>query len=246
MDQPPLNPTQADAALRILRAGDTATAAAQYAGVKPAAVYAQALHDPDFLLALAGHDPFAYEAPRLLQQADYIRLLAVGLTPTEAARVLFHGDGRVGKWHADQPEFSLAVAAVRRLNPPAVRRRREHRFTPHRVRVFLDALRTGMSAKGAAEEAGITSAVIYQRRRRDSHFAKLMDDARLEAGYQPPAPGKPIGEEQWERMFAELKRGKTIPRAARDAGIDPSTVYKKRHRDPAFRQRTNRFRNRKD
>lgn len=241
MDQP-LNPAQADAALRILRAGDTATAAARYAKIKPAAVYAEARRNPDFLLALAGHDPYGVSAARYIQQADYIRHLALGLTHTEAVRILFKGDGgRVAKWRQTQPEFAIAADAARRLNPPAVRRRREHRFTPHRVRLFLDALRNGTPTTLAAEDAGVTPAVIYQRRRRDAGFRVLMDAARTEGGYQGRQPPTYATQDQWDRFAKELTKGKTLRRAALDAGIEPTTVYKRRSRDEEFRRATARF-----
>lgn len=241
MDQATLDPGQTELAVKMLRVGNTATDAAEMIGVKPAVVYATARDNDDLLLALAGHDPYAYDAEKILQQAKYVGLLALGFTPTQAARVLFHGDERVKGWRQANPVFADVADHARSMNPPAIRHRREHRFTPHRVRVFLQALEDGMPATHAAEEAGITNAVIYQRRRRDAVFRAAMDSARGRARARTPRPEQ-ITEEQWTTFQRGVEDGMTLRRAALAAGIEPQRIYDRRRAEAAFRQQTDRWR----
>lgn len=238
----PLTPWQRDTALKTLRVGNTATHAAELIQARPADVYAAARTDTDLLLALAGHDPYAGTSQRRLDQADYIRLMALGLTPTEAARVLFHGDERVKDWRQTDPGFARVADDARLLNAPASRRRREHTFTPERVKVFLDGIRAGLSVVRASEEAGVTNAVIYQRRRRDAHFREAMDAARAERERLHRASPAAVGEGQWEAFREHLRTGMTMRRAAQEAGINPQTVYERRRADLHFRAVTDRWR----
>jgi len=238
----PLTNDQADMVIKMLRVGNTATDAAEMINVKPAAVYAAARTDTDVQLALAGHDPYAYDADKILQQAQYVGLLALGFTPTQAARILFHGDERVKGWRQNSPAFAEAAEAARRMNPPALRQRREHRFTPHRVRLFLKAVEDGMIINLAAEEAGITNAVIYQRRRRDSVFRDAMDAARARARARRAPDPTEISEEQWEALRAGVQEGMTLRRAALRADIPPQRVYDRRRADELFRRATDRWR----
>lgn len=244
MDQATLTPEQTETAVRMLRLGNTATDAAAMADVKPAQLYAAARHDQDLLLALAGHDPYAYDASQTLEQADYIRLMALGLTPTQASRVLFHGDERVKSWRSQNEEFAKAADYTRRLHPPRLRQRREHRFTPYRVGLFLTALEQGLPVTRAAEEAGITNAVVYQRRRRDAQFRDSMDQARARAAAPQRAEATVVLEEQWVRFRRGVANGMTLRRAALGAGIPPQRVYDRRRSDPAFRADTDRWRGR--
>lgn len=243
MDDPkPLTEDQAREVVMHLRVGRTATEAARFIHVKPARVYAAARTNTDLLLALAGHDPYAQDSATILQQADYLRLLAIGLRPGEAERVLWHGSERVKKWRTESRLFGEVADFVRRLRPPELGRRREHRFNAYRVSLFLSALRDGLPVVRAAEEAGITNAVVYQRRRRDATFRDLMDAARKEAGAVTPRPRQPVPEDRWKVFRATLEHGATLRKAALVAGIEPTTVYKRRIRDAAFREDTNRLR----
>lgn len=233
---------QADLVIKMLRVGNTATDAAEMAQVKPAAIYSAARDGAtDILLALAGHDPYAYDAQQMLQQAQYVGLLALGFTPTQAARVLFHGDERVKGWRTSKPGFAEVSDAVRRLNPPRLRQRREHRFTPYRVGLFLKALEDGMPATLAAEEAGITNAVVYQRRRRDCVFKDAMEAARAKGkARQVETPA--VTEEQWKTFAKGVQEGMTLRRAAMEADIHPQRIYDRRRADEVFRRATDRWR----
>lgn len=242
MDQATLTPAQTELAVKMLRVGNTATDAAEMIEAKPRAVYAAALHDDDLLLALAGHDPWAYDAEKILQQARYVGLLALGFTPTQAARVLFHGDERVKGWRQASPVFAEVCDSARRLNPPKLRQRREHRFTPYRVKLFLQAMEEGMYATRAAEEAGITNAVVYQRRRRDAVFRDAMNAARAKGRARRAAHTVTITEEQWERFGRGVRDGMTLRLAAQRADIPPQRVYDRRRTDEEFRQATDRWR----
>lgn len=244
MDQAasPLTPEQTAIVIKMLRVGYTATDAAETIGHKPGTVYAAAQHDTDVLLALAGHDPYAYDAQQTLQQAMYVGLMALGFTPTQASRVMFHGDERVKGWRAANPAFAEVADYARRMNPPKVRHRREHRFTPHRVKVFLRALGEGMTATRAAEEAGITNAVVYQRRRRDAGFREVMDATRATAKKRRPDALPAIPQERWEEFQRGVRDGMTLRRAALGAGIAPQRVYDRRRTDEEFRQATDRWR----
>jgi hypothetical protein len=243
MDQATLTPAQAEAVITALRVGNTATEAAAHADVKPAQVYAAARDgQTDILLALAGHDPYAYDAEQILQQAQYVGLMALGFTPTQASRVLFHGDERVKGWRVKRPLFAEVADHARRMNPPELRRRREHRFTPHRVKVFLKALADGLTAIQASEEAGITNAVVYQRRRRDAAFRQAMDEARARAATRAPAPLPRVTAGQWETFERGVQNGMTLRRAALGAGIDPQRIYDRRRTDQVFRRLTDRWR----
>jgi hypothetical protein len=237
-----LTPWQLETAIKMLRVGSTATEAAELIDAKPATLYATARTSTDLLLALAGHDPYAYDADQILQQADYIRLMAMGFTPTQAARVLFHGDERIKGWRQKNETFARVADYARRLHPPRLVQRRERRFTPHRVRVFLEALRDGMTTVMAAEDAGITHAVIYQRRRRDASFRQAMDAARAEGLAHREPKGPVITEAQWEKFWRGLEAGMTLRRAAWGADINPQMIYDRRRADEQFRQATNRWR----
>jgi hypothetical protein len=233
---------QLEMAVKMLRVGNTATEAAELVDCKPGQLYAAARQHDDLLLALAGHDPYAYDAQQMLQQARYVGLLALGMRPTQAARVLFHGDERVKGWRQKNATFAQVADYVRRLNPPKLLQRREHRFTPHRVKLFLDALREGMTAIRAAEEAGITNAVIYQRRRRDSAFRAAMDAARAQGLAHRERRRVYVTEAQWIDFRAGVEAGMTLRKAAKEADIEPQMVYDRRSTDPEFRAATDRWR----
>lgn len=238
----PLDSWQYDTALKMLRVGATPTEAAEMIEVPAAALYAVARNDTDLLLALAGHDPYARGSRRKAEQAQYIGLLALGLTPTQASRVLFHGDERVKEWRAQDRDFAQIADGARVMNPPPVARRREHRFSPDRVRVFLDALRGGSTVVAAAEEAGVTNATIYQRRRRDKSFRDAMDAARAAARERPRPETEFITEDQWVDFRRGLEAGMTLRRSAIGADIHPQRVYDRRRHDPEFRLACERWR----
>ncbi|MFF9265811.1 hypothetical protein [Streptomyces longwoodensis] len=243
MDQATLlTPDQIETAVADLRVGRTATEAADAAGVTPDMLYAAARHNGDLLLALAGQDPYAQGAEQALQQADYVRLMALGFKPTEAARVLFHGDERVKGWRAKNPNFARIADTVRELCPPTLTQRREHRFTSDRIRVFLEGVTQGLTTPKAAERAGVTAAVIYQRRRRDRAFREAMEAARARALELNTPPPPPVSDEQWQAFRHHLASGKTLRRAALDSGIKPQRVYDRRSSDHAFRMETNAWR----
>ncbi|MFC4328378.1 hypothetical protein ACFPC0_11120 [Streptomyces andamanensis] len=246
MDSPPkpLDEEQIQAVITHLRIGRTAAEAARAIRVKAARVYAAARDNTDVALALAGHDPYAPGAAQAAQQADYIRLLALGFKPGEAERVLWRGGERVKKWRQNDEAFARISDAVRELRPPEVHRRREHRFTPDRVTLFLEALKSGCTVVEACEEAGVASAVVYQRRRRDGTFREAMDALRTTASRTFPHQRLPHPQERWDEFLERLSTGVPLRRAALETGIEPSTVYKRRARSSAFREQTDRLRGR--
>ncbi|MFJ3673625.1 hypothetical protein ACIPSE_45010 [Streptomyces sp. NPDC090106] len=144
--------------------------------VERAAVWATAATDTRLVVALAGRNPDAPEEAARLARADYLRLLALGLTPSRAELII--GAGHPGGWRSD-PLYAAACDAVSAASAP-YGYIGQVRFTPQRVREFLDALRAGATVKAAAATAGITTPAVYQRRRRDNTFAVAMDAARDE------------------------------------------------------------------
>ncbi|MCX4633493.1 hypothetical protein [Streptomyces sp. NBC_01443] len=124
----------------------------------------------------------------------------------------------------------MATATVKRAE------RRPSRFTPERRRPFLEYLQAGMATTKAAAEAGITSATVYQRRRRDPDFAAAMD--RATAARSTPEPADAATDAQWTAFYEHLATHGVLRQAALAAGIRPETVYDRRRSDTGFAQQT--------
>ncbi|MEE1810080.1 hypothetical protein [Streptomyces sp. BE133] len=75
-------------------------------------MYVAARTDTDLTLALAGCDPFADEAYGDTQRAEYLRLLALGCSPTLASRILFDGTARAVKWRTEDSSFGTTCDVV--------------------------------------------------------------------------------------------------------------------------------------
>ncbi|MEV6734683.1 MULTISPECIES: hypothetical protein [unclassified Streptomyces] len=100
----------------------------------------------------------------------------LGASPSLVSQILFDGSGQANAWRSEEPAFAAACDAVAAATvQPA--EHRPSRFTPERRRQFLGYLRAGTATAKAAAEVGITTATVYQRRRRDAGFAEAMERA---------------------------------------------------------------------
>ncbi|MEU3909088.1 hypothetical protein AB0F20_35715 [Streptomyces goshikiensis] len=159
---------------------------AEELGVSVRAVLRAARTDTGLALALAGVDPEGADAVGVIGRADYLRLLALGASPSLASQILFDGSGQSNTWRAEQTAFAAACDAVVAATASRAERR-PSRFTPERRRHFLDHLAAGMATTKAPAEVGVTTATVYQRRRRDASFAAVMDQATTTRTPEPPA-----------------------------------------------------------
>ncbi len=137
---------------------------------------------------------------------------------------------------------------------------------PRWVKVFLAALERTGNVRLAAERAGIDFSTAYQRRKRHGDFAEAWERAlgalRADpstigsaANGPPPRSGEElvarqsfegaqlvrVGEGRWsaaraERFLASLADCANVRRAAEAAGVSTQAVYKRRLKDPAFRE----------
>ncbi|MGW4689682.1 hypothetical protein ACWEPM_32985 [Streptomyces sp. NPDC004244] len=206
-------------------------------------VFTAARTDTDLTLLLAGTDPDGPGAAGVTARADYLRLLALGRTPSLAAQVLLDGAGQASHWRQDDPAFARACDAAKAMaaQPSSAR---TNRFTPARRRAFLTHLESGLSVTAAAAETGITTAVIYQRRKRDAAFAAAMDTAHQHRPH-PQARTPSASQEQWQVFFETLRTGVALRQAALAAGIRPEAVYDRRRTDADFARRTDRLKARR-
>ncbi|MFE2850227.1 hypothetical protein ACFXJO_03740 [Streptomyces lavendulae] len=225
--------------LAQLRNGQDLSTAAQAAGLEIRQVHTAARTDTALTLLLAGTDPEEAGAGGITERAEYLRLLALGCTPGLASQILFDGAGKVSHWRQDDAAFAQACDAVRGLWSRHPAPARAPRFTPARRHTFLTHLESGLSVTAAAAEIGITTAVVYQRRKRDPAFAAAMDTAR---NTRPRTPGTTPAADVWEAFFHSLRPGVALRQAALRAGIRPEAVYERRRTDRAFADRTDRLR----
>jgi hypothetical protein len=131
-----------------------------------------------------GRDPDALDERGRALRAEYLRLLALGVSPSRAELIL--GISGAGGWRGDDPAFAAACDAVSSLAAP-YDRSRLIRLTPQRVARVLEELgRPGTTVVAAAAAIGVSSAAIYQRRGRDRAFAQAMDAARKAARKNRP------------------------------------------------------------
>ncbi|WP_331718820.1 hypothetical protein OG851_43105 (plasmid) [Streptomyces sp. NBC_00161] len=237
----PLPARKRSALLGHLRNGRDVAAAAQATGVEVKNVFTAARTDTALALALAGTDPDEMGAAGVVARADYLRLLALGATPSLAAQILFDGAGTAGHWRQKSAAFARACEAVKDMSATAAAPARAPRFTPERRHAFLTCLETGMTVTAAAAEIGITTAVVYQRRTRDAAFAAAMDTA-LRASPRPKPKAPAVSAETWEAFFVVLRTGVALRQAALAAGIRPENVYERRRTDAEFARRTDRVR----
>ncbi|MFE2554176.1 hypothetical protein ACFXGI_37555 [Streptomyces sp. NPDC059355] len=218
-----------------LRNGQDVATAAQAAGLGVRVVFTAARTDTALALLLAGTDPDGIGAASITERAEYLRLLALGCTPSLAAQILFDGAGKASHWRQADPAFARACDAVKELGAGRPAPARAPRFTPQRRRTFLDHLEAGLSVTAAAAQVGITTAVIYQRRKRDPAFATAMDTAHRA---HPRTPAPTPDADAWEAFFDNLRPGVALRQAALAAGIRPEVVYHRRRADRAFAHRT--------
>lgn len=202
-------------------------------------VFTAARTDTALALLLAGTDPDEVGAAGITERAEYLRLLALGCTPGLASQILFDGAGKASHWRQDDAAFARACDAAKELGSWKPAPARAPRFTPDRRRAFLAHLESGLSVTAAAAEIGITTAVIYQRRKRDPAFAAAMDTTR---SAHPRTPGMTPAAGAWEVFFHALRPGVALRQAALTAGIRPEAVYDRRRTDHAFAHRTDRLR----
>nr|WSW49752.1 hypothetical protein OG296_42825 [Streptomyces sp. NBC_01001] len=225
--------------LARLRTGEAVQTVAEDLGVPVREVFRAARSDTGLALALAGVDPDGIEMVGIVGRADYLRLLALGASPSLASQILFDGAGQANTWRSEQPAFAAACDAVATATVKRAERR-PSRFTPERRRQFLEYLRAGMATTKAAAEVGITSATVYQRRRRDAGFAAAMD--RATATRSTPEPAGAATDAQWTIFYEHLAVHGVLRQAALAAGIRPETVYDRRRSDTDFAQQTDHLR----
>lgn len=126
----PLPARKRSALLGHLRNGRDVAAAAQATGVEVKNVFTAARTDTALALALAGTDPDEMGAAGVVARADYLRLLALGATPSLAAQILFDGAGTAGHWRQKSAAFARACEAVKDMSATAAAPARAPRFTP--------------------------------------------------------------------------------------------------------------------
>ena len=171
----PLSPAQTARLITALRHGQALEDAATHLRMDLAAVWATARTHTGLTIALAGRDPQAAEEAGRIARAEYLRLLALGLSPSRAELIM--GAGHPGGWRSD-PAYAQACTAVAKASAPYAHTR-QNRLTPERVARFLERLREpGTTVLAAAASVGVSTAAIYQRRRRDVAFGAAMDEAR--------------------------------------------------------------------
>ncbi|MFE2146870.1 hypothetical protein ACFXA3_34975, partial [Streptomyces sp. NPDC059456] len=170
-------------------------------------------------------------------RAEYLRLLALGCTPSLAAQFLFDVAGKTSHWRQIDPAFARACDTAKELGAGQPAPAGAPRFTPERHRIFLGHLEAGLSVTVAAAKVGITTAVIHERRKRDPAFAAAMDAAHQA---YPRNPDTTPDAEDWEAFFGNLRPGVALRQAALAAGIRPEAVYHRRRADRAFARRTDR------
>ncbi|MGW1537654.1 hypothetical protein, partial [Streptomyces aureus] len=113
-----------------------------------------------------------------IAHASFLRLLALGVTPTRAELIVEVSS--TSGWRRD-PVFAQACDAVASMSVP-YGHNRQMRFTPARVARFLEELSSpGVTVLAAGATVGVTPAAIYQRRHREAEFAEAMDQARAVA-----------------------------------------------------------------
>ncbi|MGW5465074.1 hypothetical protein [Streptomyces sp. NPDC003996] len=179
-DPAPLTSRRADRLITALRHGGDLDDAAADLGIDLRAVWAKARTGTRLTIALAGRDPDALDERGRAHRAEYLRLLAFGVSPGRAELIL--GTGDPGAWRGADPAFAAACDAVSAASAP-YGHSRPIRLTPQRVARFLEELsQPRTTVISAAAAIGVSSAAIYQRRRRDEEFAKAMDAARHRRG----------------------------------------------------------------
>ncbi|MCX4633103.1 hypothetical protein [Streptomyces sp. NBC_01443] len=199
--------------------------------------------DTGLALALAGLDSDGAEAVGIVGRADYLRLLALGVSPSLASQILFDGSGQANTWRSDQLAFAAACDAVAAATARRTERR-PSRFTPERRRQFLEYLQAGMATTKAAAEVGITTAAVYQRRRRDAGFAAAMNQST--AARSTPEPTGAATDAQWTAFYEHLAVHGVLRQAALAAGIRPEAVYDRCRSDTDFAKQTDRLRTRRE
>ncbi|MFI8280969.1 hypothetical protein ACIGBH_40095 [Streptomyces sp. NPDC085929] len=164
------------AVLARLRTCEGVQAVAEDLGVGVREVFRAARTDTGLALALAGVDPDVAEAVGIVGRADYLRLLALGASPSLAFQVLFER-GRAGQ-HLAQGRVGVCC----RVRCGGRRDREACGAPPVPVCAGAAAAVPRVSAGGDGDDGGrgkpgITTATLYQRRRRDAGFAAAMDRA---------------------------------------------------------------------
>ncbi|WP_159047292.1 hypothetical protein [Streptomyces sp. XY332] len=151
-------------------------------------MFTAARTDTALALLQAGTDPDEVGATGITDRAEYLKLPALGCTPSLAAQILFGGAGKARHRRRDDPAFARACDAVKELGAGQPAPARAPVSPPERRGPSSTTWKTGLSVTAAAAQIGITTAVIYQRRKRDRAFAAAMDAAH-HAHPRTPAPG---------------------------------------------------------
>ncbi len=113
-------------------------------GVAVRGVLRAARTDTGLVLALAGVDPDSGEAVGIVGRAGYLRLPALGASPSLASQILFDGAGQANSWRSEQPAFGAACDAVAAATVKWAERH-PSRSTPERQQQFLGYPRAGMA-----------------------------------------------------------------------------------------------------
>ncbi|MGW2987540.1 hypothetical protein [Streptomyces goshikiensis] len=221
-----------------LRTGESVQTVAEELAVAVPVVLRAARTDTRLALALAGVDPVGADAVGIIGRAEYLRLMALGASPSLASQNLFEDSGQANTWRAEQPPFAAACDAVVAATVKRAERRRS-RFAPERRRRFFDHLAAGMATTKAAAEVGITTFTVYQRRHRDTDFAAAMDQATTT---RTPEPASTATDAQWIAFQEHLAIHGVLRQAALAARTRPEAVYDRRRTDADFAKRTDQLR----
>ncbi|MEU4090631.1 hypothetical protein, partial [Streptomyces aureus] len=111
-----LTAREADRLITALRHGQDLDAAAEGLGIALSGVWARARTDTQLAIALAGRDPDGSEEKSRIAHADFLRLLALGVTPSRAELIV--GVSSTSGWRRD-PGFARACDAVAAMSVPS-------------------------------------------------------------------------------------------------------------------------------
>jgi hypothetical protein len=97
----------------------------------------------------------------------------------------------------------------------------------------LRALSAGQTVNAAKESAGLSWKVLYKAREDNSEFAKAWDEALEKCG-RANTKARNISDAQRDIFLESISKGVNVNEAARLAGNNASSFYRKRERDASF------------
>ncbi|MFJ5707239.1 hypothetical protein [Streptomyces sp. NPDC093105] len=99
---------------------------------------------------------------------------------------------------------------------------------------LLRCVALGMTLAAAARAAGVPESTLGLWRTEDEPFRDALDGARALAEASRGAPRSRLSPAAIRLFLQSLREGRPVTAAAERAGVSTSTVYARRHRDPAF------------